>query len=226
MNEKAATNTNNKTIAIILVTVIAAAAVFGCLIGIVFIFKGADYDALKKTGSQWVSDDGNISFTVYHEMLLWSSSDDENTIDEIWNQRYVGFGQMSSVSGDIYISCIISDTTISVSLFGYSADYTDISDSSSVDIAIKEISDTEIVATVTRIRHEANWFSYNIGDKIRFTQVNDVSDLDTSDYEFFVDAVERSNAASANTEITIYKREDIADKLKKFEERQSDNFVE
>lgn len=77
-----------------------------------------------------------------------------------------------------------------------------------------------------RVVPEANWFSYNVGDEIRLTQVNDMSGIDSSDYEFFVNAVEIANASSANTEITIYEREDIADKLKDFEERQVDNTAE
>lgn len=193
---------------------------------LLFFYDPSEYGALEKTGSQWVSDDGNISFTVYHEIGMMPSAEDKDTIIDISDGRYMGFGQMATESETVDISCILSDTKILMGLFGYSANYTDISNQSYVDIAIKEISNTEVIATVTRIRHEADWFSYDVGDEIRLTQINDVSSIDISDYEFFIDAIEQHNAASTNTEITIYKREDIADKLKDFEERQVDNTAE
>ena len=218
-------NIIKRILIVLLVLFFTVVAIISILI-ITNVRKPSGIGALKKAGSQWVSDDGNISFTVYHEMWVWYSSEDEDIIDEIWDQRYIGFGQMSDENGTVDISCIISDAKISMSIFGCSANYSDISYPDSVDITIKRISDTEVVATVTRIRDEANWFSYNVGDEIRLIQVNDVYGIDSSDYEFFVDAIEITNAASSDTEITIYKREEIADMLKDFEEQSNKDSAE
>ena len=227
MKDNCKNNTVKKANVILLLIAFIIIVSIIAVLGIVFLHKSPEYDALEKAGSQWVSDGGNISFTVYHENWIWYSSEDENVIEDIWNQRYIGFGKMTTESETVDISCILSDTNILMGLFGYSADYFDISyDGYSVKLIIKEISDTEVVATMKRVVPEANWFSYNVGDEIRLTQVNDMSGIDSSDYEFFVNAVEIANASSANTEITIYEREDIADKLKDFEERQVDNTAE
>ena len=226
MKDNCKNNTVKKANVILLLIAFIIIVSIIAVLGIVFLHKSPEYDALEKAGSQWVSDDGNISFTVYHENWIWYSSEDENVIEDIWNQRYIGFGKMTTESETVDISCILSDTNISMGLFGYSADYFDISYYDSVELIIKEISDTEVVATVRYVSPKMDWFSYNVGDEIRLTQVNNVSDIDSSDYEFFVDAVEIINAGNSGAEITIYKREDVADMLKDFEERSNSDTAE
>lgn len=163
----------------------------------------SEIETLERVGSQWMSEDGNISFTIYREICLGISGDFEK-------MRYVAFGTMDTGDGVLDISCICSNDDMAMNLFGLTCDYIDISASHNTmaDFQVEAINEYEFFAEVFKTNPAPGQNYFKKGDRIRFVQINDVDDIDESDYEFYVDSFDLMNSASNDTEISIFKTTD------------------
>lgn len=153
---------------------------------------------LEKVGSQWASEDGKISFTVYRELWFWD-------VDEIEENRYIAFGTMATDDGTLDISCICYNDSMSMNLFGPSCDYKNAGDKIMADFEIKASDENEFIAVVCELSSDIGQKYFNDGDSIGFVQTNDVNDIDVSDYEFYVDAYDILNSANDGSDIHIFK---------------------
>lgn len=167
-----------------------------CVVISMKIFAYPEKSIFKRQGSQWVSDDGNISFSVFREMWYWS---DDGTID---TERYIGFGEMKINGENVNISCLCDDNEIRIYQSGYSVNYQAKQPIIDIRLSVKTVSGTEVIATIQHIFAGEDFFS--AGQKIRFTQTNNASDAELSAYEFFVDAYQIVDALESDSEIDVY----------------------
>lgn len=186
-------------ISLIILLMIALSLVSLFLVTGFHMFPQSNDAVFKKKGSQWVSEDESISFTVFREM--WYRSDDDETT-KIEAQRYFGFGKMELNNELIDISCLCDVHEIRIYQFGYDVNYADESPEIDIRLSVNAVSETEVITTVRHIFSGQDYF--RVGQEIRFTQINDPPDLDNGKYEFYVDYIQFITAYANNTEVDIY----------------------
>lgn len=167
----------------------------------------------EKVGSQWVSEDGSISFTIHREYRIW----DDGTVEPL---RYVAFGSMDTGYKVIDVSCIFLDGYMSMSFAGLSCDYQDIllEKRRIAEFGIESKNENEFTAIVYNSSLSA-WQELFGGDiSITFTQVESENEIVVSDYEFYVSQYDQNFAATNDTEVHIFDSiEDAAGSQKKVE---------